>query len=129
MMLEVIQLSGKKKKKKKKKREKKIFYGYTGMTNICTVEPIITKSDSELGQVLANLVESCIFESSFGTRDWEKDLGVKMNHFTELLITDSRCLRISQQEPEEATHIERLQRILHYYLDRSYPTSLTRNGY
>jgi hypothetical protein len=108
-----------------KVREKKNFYGYTEMTNICIVEPINTKSDNELGHVLANLVESCIFESSFATQDWEKNVGVMMNHSTELLITDKYCLAILQQESEESTHIKRLQRILNYYLDRLYPTTST----
>lgn len=40
-----------------------------------------------------------------------------MNHSTELLITDRHCFTILQHESKEAAHVQKLQRILNYYLD------------
>ncbi|KAI8643966.1 hypothetical protein BD408DRAFT_414178 [Parasitella parasitica] len=73
----------------------------------------LTTSFNELSNLLACLLESCIYLSTKNR--------VNMNHFIELILTDS--LPSNMEEMPNAfqkSHIEKLYKILNYHLNHVY---------
>ncbi|KAK4520674.1 heme peroxidase [Mucor velutinosus] len=79
----------------------------------------LTISFNELSNLLACLLESSIYLST-------RNVGVNMNHFVELLLTDSLPSNVNDVMNEfQRSYTAKLYQILHYYLDHVYHTPNT----
>lgn len=69
-----------------------------------------------------NLLETCEYESTIGKRNWEKNLGLEIQHRTRFIITDSGCLPLYRQvagfNEHQMIYTLKLFKILRYYIDR-----------
>lgn len=76
-------------------------------------------SFNELSNLLACLLESSIYLST-------RNVGVNMNHFVELFLTDSLPSNVDAVTNEfQRSYTAKLYQILHYYLDQVYSTPNT----
>ncbi|OAD02235.1 hypothetical protein MUCCIDRAFT_111603 [Mucor lusitanicus CBS 277.49] len=79
----------------------------------------LTTSFNELSNLLACLLESSIYLST-------RNVGVNMNHFVELFLTDSLPSNVDAVTNEfQRSYTAKLYQILHYYLDQVYSTPNT----